>query len=272
MGRRRRRRNIKNGWYRRSRNLRELSIKLLFRSMPFILAALVVFFVCRKGYCFIMNSELFNVKTIDILIDGAVNDILSKELGLNSQTGKNIFRINLRNLEEDIVYNHKEFKNIKVRRMLPDTLQITCEIRTAYCQVDSAGYFYLVSDDAVILPKVLTIADPVLPLVTGINLSTKYTADKKNIISKLILQAINLLKDIETVNLPDEYRIVKVDIYDSKNPALFFQDDTRLEIGNYMFSNRSILLKEVLSDLEKKKKKAKVIDLRFDDVVVIPRR
>ncbi|MFH1645767.1 MAG: cell division protein FtsQ/DivIB [Candidatus Omnitrophota bacterium] len=272
MVRRRKRRNLKSARYLHNRHLREFSLKLLLRSMPFVLVSLGIFFVCRSGFCFVMESELFDIKSIDILVEGANKEIPSADLKLDSQIGNNVFGIDLRNLEEDIVYNYKELKNIKVRRILPDTLQVTCEIRMPYFQVDSAGYFYLVSDDAVVLPKVLANADPGLPLVTGINLSTKYLANKKHVVSKLILQAIKLLKDIETTELSEEYKVVKIDIYDSKNPVLFFRDGTRLEIGSFMFSERCGLLKEVLEDLQKKKKKARVIDLRFDDVVVIPRQ
>ena len=82
---------------------------------------------------------------------------------------------------------------------------------------------------------------------------------------------MSILKEIEESRFSSSYKVIKLDIYDVRNPAIFIEEGTRIELGEYSFTEREKVLRKVLSDLASKNKTAKVIDLRFDDVVVIPR-
>lgn len=245
-------------------------LKFIFRLLPFVLAVVLAGVGLRAAVFFLLNSDCFRIKTIKVAGEKLDSSLKPVEIELGSKKGKNIFSFNLQETESDIRYKHPEIKEVRVRRILPDTLEVSYEIRRPFCQIDS-GRFYLVSDDMVVFPSPSVAAEPGLSIITGIDISGLSLGPDRRSSSKALKRAIGLLKEIEESNFSKRYKVVRVNIYDPRNPSIYMEDETRIEIGEYGFKEKEALLLKVLDDLESKNKKAKIIDLRFEDVVVIPR-
>ncbi len=166
--------------------------------------------------------------------------------------------------------NYPELKDIVVQRSLPDTLFVTYTKRKPICQVNS-GRYYLVSGDGTILPNPQIAKEPELITVTGIRISYRTLLPVRDSYAKGLKKAVSIIKEIEDSDFSKEYQeIVQVNVYDSSNPVLLLKDRTRVELGEFSFKEKEPLLKEIIDELKSKHKKARVIDLRFEDVIVIP--
>jgi len=118
----------------------------------------------------------------------------------------------------------------------------------------------------------LVVAESNLPVITGIKVSRKSLSLSVDSDIEGLKRAIELIEQAEMSGFTENYKqISKINVYDPKNPAIFLGDGTRIEIGEYDFKKKQGLLREIIDELESKGKKARVIDLRFEDVVVIPR-
>lgn len=242
----------------------------LIRLLPFALAAALIATGVKAGLTLFFDSDYFRVKVVEIKGEGGYSGYKSLVSKMNTKKGLSIFSLDLKRNESYIKNNYPDLKDIRVRRILPDTIEVSFKIRKPYCQVES-GHFYLVSDDMVVLPDPKKSADPNLTLITGINISERKLLPSRYSHSTALEKAISLLKEIEKSSFSKLHKIVKINMYDTQNPAIFIEDGTRIEIGEYSFKQRQNLLEEILNDLKAKGRGAKVIDLRFEDAVVIPR-
>jgi len=239
--------------------------------LPAIFALLIIGALIKGLLFLLVDSDYFVVETIRV--DG--NDVgrlvrpISVELA--SKKGVNIFSVDLKACESGIINRHPELKIAKVRRILPDTLEVTCAIRKPFLQVHS-GRYYLASDDAVILPGAQRTLEPNLIVVTGIEISKRKLSSNPRAYSQELKKAISLIKDINKSGFTKRHGALShVNIYDLENPVIHMDNGTKIEIGEYSFKEKVVVLEGVLNELESKGKSAKVIDLRFEDIVVIPR-
>jgi cell division septal protein FtsQ len=247
------------------------AVAMIYKAFPYILIITAVLFAGKITMSLLLNSNYFKIKKIEILSNEfpGASSVIQKSL--QSKNGDNIFRADIKMCQTVIEKACPELKNIIVQRFLPDTLSVTYKVRRPICQVGS-GYYYMVCDDATILPNPQKLEEPNLIIVTGIRISAQKLAPAKQSYKDGLKRAIAIIKEIKDSDFPSQYQdIVKINIYDKNNPVLFLKDRTKIELGEFSFKEKESLLKEIIDELESKDKKAGVIDLRFEDVVVVPR-
>ncbi|MFC1807201.1 cell division protein FtsQ/DivIB [Candidatus Omnitrophota bacterium] len=245
-------------------------VGILFKLIPIILVLALVGLGIKGITSLFLKSEYFQIKVVNVTAKHTGKLSSSIAMSLSSKKGLNIFKINLKDCESDIRYRHQDLKDIIVKRVLPDTLEVSYKVRTPFCQIDS-GSFVLCSDDGVMLPDPKPVADPYLPIITGVKLSRNNLKPGRQPYSKSLKRAISLLKEIKESRLLKSNKVAKIDIYDEHNPLIILEDNTRIEIGEESFKDKEKVLESILNELKEKGRSAEVIDLRFDDVVVIPR-
>jgi len=247
------------------------AVAVVYKIFPCILIIAAVLFAGKITMSLLLNSNYFKIRKIEILSNESPGASAFIHKKLQSKNGDNIFRANIKMCETTIEKTCPELKDIVVQRVLPDMLSVTYKVRKPICQVDS-GYYYLVSDDATILPNPQKLKEPNLIIVTGIRISASKLTPAKQSHKDGLERAITIIKEIKDTDFSSQYQdIVKINIYDKNNPVLFLRDRTRVELGEFSFKGKEALLKEIIDELESRNKKARVIDLRFEDVVVIPR-
>ncbi len=244
---------------------------LAYKGLPYILIIAAVLFTAKVTLSFLLNSSYFKIKKIEILSNESTNasSVILKKL--ETRKGNNIFRADIKICEAAIEKACPEIKAVVVQRVLPNALSVTYKIRKPVCQVDS-GYYYLISDDLTVLPNAQITQEPNLIIVTGIRISKRTRKPTKQGYEDGLRRAVSIIKEINDTDFSDHYQeVVKINVYDKNNPALYLKDRTKVELGEFSFKEKEPLLKEIIDELESKDKKARVIDLRFEDVVVIPR-
>ena len=169
-----------------------------------------------------------------------------------------------------IKHKHPEFKEVLVRRVLPNRIEVMLKRRTPVAQVAYSRYVQ-VDKDLVILPgsstapfKNLTIIDgaptPAEGLYVGVSIQDANTK-----------KALKLSDLIKRSNILKKHVLTKIDIGDPKNICLIVDSDIEIRIGSNHLVERFKILDQTLKIIELDRSKIRYIDLRFDDVVIGPR-
>ncbi len=249
-------------------NLRGL-IKLII--VVFLLAFIGIGLVSLK-YMFV-DSESFLIKAIDIRlcdVNGNIKDLPLNDIDGKSIVGTNIFLVNLEDFREKVELSHPEFKDIVVKRILPNKFIVEASERKAIAQIRSDRY-YPVDEEGVLLPDVKNFPDQNLPIISGIgiNLAKGHISEftKEN-----LKKSLSLIEEMRSIEGLSQYKVKIVDITDPGNITFFLESiNVEIKIGNSDFSNRLSLLATLIGQLNSDISRFKYIDLRFDDPILGPR-
>tara|TARA_Y100000031_G_C8188439_1_gene370158 strand:- start:243 stop:1085 length:843 start_codon:yes stop_codon:yes gene_type:complete len=259
-----------------SRKKARLDIKTAIKFLvSVIILGVIGFGLVRVKYMFI-DSKYFTVKSIDVELydwDGALRSALLNESVNEGVVDNNIFFIDLKGLREKIEDLHPEFKNIVVRRMLPNKIIVQTDLRKAVAQIHSDRYYY-VDESGVVLPEVKNFPDGELPIIAGIGVNmAKYNRDEFSEFDKDKLnKALGFMAEMARVEGLSQYKLKLVDITDPGNLSFFLNGvNIEMKIGNADFQNRLHVLATILVQIGSDKDKFKYVDLRFDDPIIGPR-
>ncbi|MFC1624139.1 cell division protein FtsQ/DivIB [Candidatus Omnitrophota bacterium] len=232
--------------------------------------------LARLKYMFV-DSEYFIIKGLDVKLydekSGVSRDLFIKEVASENTEGKNIFFVELDSLREGVENDHPEFKDIVIRRRLPNRLVVYANIREAIAQVRSDRY-YPVDRDGILLPDVRNFPNPDLPIITGIgiNLAKLSSSKFRKFETEKIDKALSLINEASANEDLKDIKLKVVDIIDPGNISFSFEAfNVEIKIGNADFSNRLRLLATVVKQLGDDINNFKYIDLRFDDPILGPR-
>lgn len=246
--------------------------------IKFLIAVLVVGGIgigfVRVKYMFV-DSGYFMIKGVDIKLydeKGTLRNLSLAEIADEKIVGTNIFFMDLNALKEKIEIVHPEYKDIVIRRLLPNKLIIQAHQRRPIAQIRSDRY-YFVDEEGVLLPGVKNFPDPGLPIITGIgiNLAKIPTSKFSEFEKQKFTKALSLIKEMQAIENLSEYKLKIVDIADPGNMSFFLESaNIEIKIGNTSFHDRLMVLSTVLDQLGEDISKFKYIDLRFEDPIVGP--
>lgn len=239
-----------------------------------LLGAIGMGFVKLKAI--FLDADYFLVKTVDVKLydeEGTLRAFSLGEAENGEIKGSNIFFIDLNEFKRKIEISHPEFKDIVIRRLLPDKLILQAKLRKSVAQIRSDRY-YLVDKEGVLLPDVKNFPVSNLPIIAGIgsNLakiqSSKFSDFEKDKLEK----ALGFIHEIGLIEGLSGYGLKILDITDPGNLSFYFEDmNVEIKIGNMDFHNRLELLATLLDQLGSDSARFKYIDLRFEDPIVGPR-
>ncbi len=253
-----------------------ISVKLIaaarsafFLSFPYLLSLALVGVLFGAVIAYAVNSPTFELDEVRILNSGSMTR--EQAFGFcELRPGENLITLDLVNVQEVIKRKHPEFKEVRVRRVLPNRVEVVVRRRTPVVQAAFSKYVQI-DRDLVILPgsshvpfKNLTVIEGAPPpkagLLVGLVLSDPNTK-----------KAVRLAEVVKRSDILKNHLLTKVDISDPKNISLVIDDDIEIKIGNNHFIERLKILDQTLKTVELDRSKIRYIDLRFDDVVVGPR-
>ncbi|MDP2922058.1 MAG: cell division protein FtsQ/DivIB [Candidatus Omnitrophota bacterium] len=238
-----------------------------------IIVALIGAGVVGFQYMF-ADSDLFNVKGLDVRFYDEQNVLRRAGFsGIDDKSvlGENIFLVDLNDFKEKIESSHPEFKDVMVRRALPNRLIVQVKKRLPAAQI-YGDRLYFIDIDGIFLPDVKSADSGRVPLISGIRASP-YRAG--SIQKDKIRKALSLIKALsENIRL-SRFKIKTIDIADSRNVSFFLDaadaEKMEIKIGEGEFAKRLDVLATVLEQLARDVERVKYIDLRFDDPIVGPK-
>lgn len=221
-----------------------------FAIYAFILLVILFIYIC-------ISSSIFELKQIDV--DGNSKITKSDIIKIGDiETGKNIFKYNLNDVEKKLLVN-PYIKYVKVSRKFPDKLVITIKENSEYAIIKEGASYIYIGENGLVLSEQKVIKNKNIPLVSGIeiknkklNTKIKINSDKSNDIILAIdtLKNNNMSRKIESIKINKNKMYMKTD--DNTNIVLKIDEDIEYNINR---------LKAILVDLKSNNKKGGNIDL-----------
>ncbi|EQK45223.1 MULTISPECIES: cell division protein FtsQ/DivIB [Paraclostridium] len=221
-----------------------------FAIYAFILLVILFIYIC-------ISSSIFELKQIDV--DGNSKITKSDIIKIGDiETGKNIFKYNLNDVEKKLLVN-PYIKYVKVSRKFPDKLVITIKENSEYAIIKEGASYIYIGENGLVLSEQKDIKNKNIPLVSGIeiknkklNTKIKINSDKSNYIILAIdtLKKNNMSRKIESIKINKNKMYMKTD--DNTNIVLKIDEDIEYNINR---------LKAILVDLKSNNKKGGNIDL-----------
>jgi cell division septal protein FtsQ len=244
-------------------------LRILFSVLPFVfsLAVIGVLFGCVLAYA--VNSPTFRLENVRVLNVGTMTQAQAFEF-CELNPGKNLIGIDLVNVQQVIKRKHPEFKEVKVRRVLPNRIEVILKRRTPAAQVEFSRYVQ-VDKDLVILPGSSVTAFKNLMILKGTPAPRGGLFVGATIGDANANKALKLADIIKRSNILKQHQLTAIDIQDPKNISLIVDGEIEIRLGNSHLIERLKILDQTIRTIEFDKSKVRYIDLRFDDVVIGPR-
>lgn len=239
---------------------------IILLSLPVVLSLVLVAALFGTVIAYAVNSPTFELKEVRVLKIGSMTQAESFKF-CELKPGENLITLDLVGVQEVIKRRHPEFKEVRVRRVLPNRVEVTVRRRTPLAQVALSKYIQI-DKDLVILPgasqtpfKNLTVIEGIRPPKLGLRVGAVLDdpAAKK---------ALRLSEEIKRSSTLKGHVLSKVDVSDPSNLLLLVDGDIEIRIGGSHLIERLKILDQTLKTIELDRTKIRYIDLRFDDPVV----
>ena len=243
--------------------------KVFFSSLPYILSLTLVGVVFGGVGAYAVNSPTFQLKEVRILNAGTLTPEQAFKF-CELKSGEGLITLDLVGVQQVIKRKHPEFKEVYVRRVLPNRVEVMLKRRTPVAQV-AFSRFMQVDKDLVLLPGSSTAPFRNLTVIEGAPLPREGLWVGVILRDKTTQNAIRLGEVIKRSNVLRKHALTHMDIGDPKNVVLKVDSDIEIRIGGNHFIERLKILDQTLKTVELDRTKIRYIDLRFDDVVIGPR-
>jgi len=240
-----------------------------FKNALIPIAAIIVIALLFFGIKFMfLNSHFFSVSNIRVSGAGDPGRLMDLAL-VRSCLHKNIFIINIKGLSSGLKKSCPEFKEVTVKRIMPDTIKIDIVPRIAVAAIKTYKYFPI-DEFGFVISSTDTMTKGV-PVITGISSWQRPKVGEKYSPKKISL-ALSIIKNIEDSNALGQFRFESVDISNIRNIRLYISDGPEIRLGQGGYRKKIEKLSLILADAKLDIKNLEYIDLRFKDAVLGPKR
>jgi cell division septal protein FtsQ len=265
------------------RSGRSKTLNTVFGLLPFLFSFGALGLLIGGSLAFAEQSQLFVIRDVGVF-DLTARRVLAVQnpfqfAGIRPNINQTA--VDLQEIERHIRRFHPEFQDVRVRRKLPNRIDIFLRRRLAAARL-LLDKLYWIDTTGVIL-AVSTEPDARSPIITGLSSGKGKgmggVAVGSQVRSNLLSVAIRVAAIIDTRNILKNHDLTQIDISDSKNLILRVDQDIEVRLGSMeerMVSKLSEKLDRLAAYVETKPEdmsplKIRYIDLRFDDIVVGPR-
>lgn len=239
----------------------KISMIHILRVIVAIALAIVLFSGYQHVTHFIFTDRMFAVK--DIYLDVSIQFI--DQRSLMALKGKNIFAVNIDEIERKYLRQYPQIAKIRVVRELPDRIKILARKRDMLAQVSVHGK-YLLLDGAgnavVFVPKPIP-----LPLIEGWRGQVPRTMGRMN--DHVIVNMLALIKKYQSSPILNSLPIDRMDVSNSAKIIMSLRQVTGKIILDV--ENGVEKLDVLIALLQQKKldlKQVGYIDIRFEQPVI----
>ncbi len=247
--------------------VREYLVRKLYVATAILVVALILFIGANT---FLHKSEYFRLRSVEVrdaIIDKALAASIASDL-LQAYKGRNIFEIDITKVAERLKASHPDAKRLAVRRVMPDRLLVSFNLRKPVAIVSNAKS-YPIDGDFYVMPNVDTRYLRELVVITGIKIRPGEAKDGR-VESNNLRAAVNLLKEIKRHRFLAEYGVTRIEAGDFKEMSFYLKNGIEVKIGYENLASRLALLAKTLKDPRLAMERIKYIDVRFENVVIGP--
>jgi len=245
------------------KKIQPTQVKVLTKKVTPIIVIIVLFVV---GHLSLKNLPYFKLESVQINDITNASGLDAKELA-RLYVGRNIFDIDINSLSSMIKHDHPTIKDVKVKRILPNKLEIDIVPRIAIAKIKSYAYFPVDRSGMILSPE---IKSGKLPVISGLSIWLRPRVGER-LKNKQLDIAFSLMDAFKNMPGVQSYHLSSIDVSNYKNVSFYIDDNIEVKIGGEDFQKRLKALEKTLKNPELDRRNIKYIDLRFKDVVIGPR-
>jgi len=228
----------------------------------------VLVFIIGVGFYIIVgqllrSSEYFKIK--DVKVDQSLHFFNKREL--NDFLGKNIFAIDLRQVQRKLAMKHSQVSQLKIMKRFPNQIVIEAKRRQPFAQIKIKRRFLSLDSNAFVL-SLNSRADSELPLILGLQVTDKEITLGFPLTNKEARMAINILKVFDNNMALSAYQVSKINIENLSMVNLFLKNRLKVIIDTQEVEEKLRKLAFILSKGDVDYKKVRYIDLRFNEPIL----
>ena len=228
--------------------------------------AIILLLLTGSAYIFFKNASFFRIEKIEIIDRKNAGGVNSQAL-LKLYKGRNIFDVDIRALSNRIKSDYPAIRDVVVKRILPNKLQINVTARIPVAKIKSREYYPVDRSGMVLSPNIKT---GNLPILIGFSMWFRPRVGEV-VDNPQISNAFLLIDDLDKSSFSSKYNVTAIDVSNYANMLLYLENGIEIKIGGEDFLNRLKMLKDTLSNPNLDKENIKYIDLRFKNVVIGPK-
>lgn len=261
------------------RSGRSKALHTAFGLFPFLFSFGALGLLIGGSLAFANQSQLFVIREVGVY-DLAARRVLQLQdpfqfAGL--RPGLDQTAVNLQDVERHIRRFHPDYQEVRVRRNLPNRIEIFLRRRAAAVRVQLDKLYWI--DTTGVILAVSNEMDARSPVITGLAKPKTAVAVGSQIKSELLTLAVRIALTIDSRNLLKSHLLTQIDVSDVKNMILRIDQDIEVRLGSAekrMVHKLREKLERLAAYIETKPEeidpeKIRYIDLRFDDIVIGPR-
>ena len=213
---------------------------------------------------FFLNSPFFAIKEIAVNRHSGYSFREGERKLKRLYIGRNIFTVDLKQVQMLIKKDFPQLKKVEVRRGLPEALEIDIVSREPAAVIDAGGGIVIDAEGVV-----LSVGEKAKGLVKikGIGFFLNMPSRGEKITNRVLERVLVLLDGLRAKMRENIKDIEYIDV-SGRNTILFGISGVTVKMGTDDFSGKIDELKEILNDPDVNMGDIKYIDLRFEDPVM----
>lgn len=261
------------------RSGRSKALHTAFGLFPFLFSFGAIGLLVGGSLAFANQSQLFVIREVGVydLAARRAMQLQDPFLFAGIRSGLDQTAVDLKNVENHIRRFHPEYQEVRVRRNLPNRIDVFLRRRAAAARVQLDRLYWI--DTTGVILAVSTEADARSPIVTGLAKPKGAVTVGSQVKSELLTVALRVAAAIDAGNLLKNHTLTQVDVSDAKNLILRVDQEIEVRLGSAesrMVHKLREKLERMAAYIETKPEevdplKIRYIDLRFDDIVIGPR-
>lgn len=240
--------------------------KSIFKNRFFWLSFFILILISGLSYLFIF-SEVFRIKEIRISnVDDSLK--LKVEEVIKNEIGSNIFLVNLKEINEEILSQFPEIAQLNLKRKFPRTLSIQIEKREAvgiWCYQTYDKCFFI-DEEGIIFKAIGEESMEGRIIILSLKEGEIFTLGEEILVPQILELILEIEKELEE-NLKiaiEDFTIVsekRLNVRTSENWEIYFnlEKDIKLELAKL-----KVLLEKEISP--EQRRNLEYIDLRFERI------
>ena len=241
-----------------------------FYSLPYILSLTAVGLLFGTVIAYALNSSTFELGEVKILNAGPMTPGQAFDF-CELRKGESLISLDLVAVQEVVKRQHPEYKEARVRRVLPNRIEVLLKRRTPAAQVVFSSRFIQIDRDQVLLPGAPSAPFRNLTVIEGITAPPGRLFVGSALKDQAALNALKLMDAMRQAQTLRGHSLTRINITDPNNFSLWIDGQIEIRFGGAHFMERLKILDQTLKRVPLDASKIGYIDLRFDDVVIGPR-
>lgn len=236
-------------------------------NLVLFVASVLIISLSYGIYYFFTRHSFFDIKEIIVNTDAGYGSDDIKSSLYKAFIGRNIFKLDLRSVEEMANKKVINVKNILVKKVMPDKIEIIIAGRNPVAHLDSAKNLVIDSEGVILNPGT---KHKNLIFIKGISFAFGPPKPGEKIKTLGVRKALLLIEAMEHKNISTKYQVGYIDISESDNIILGI-NGMAIKMGQDRFTAKIDKLLVMLKDPKINSKEISYIDMRFDNAIISPR-